>query len=479
MLPRVPRVQIGKSRSAGSLSMNVQATQMTKAPNIILILTDQLRRDGLGNHTPNLMRLAAEGVRFANAYCVAPLCQPARTSLITGLYPSFTGICGNQSEPIQPELRDDTFMRHLQRAGYYTALIGKHHYIDRYGIGMDVTEDDEEIRCYGFDHVFQVVDDGENEHNDDEYTRYLRSKGLLEAFREALRNESSACQPHPFEPDDTVDGFIGLHGVRFVEQYTREQPFYLNLSFIGPHPPYWHPGYLTISLQDVPAPIGAADDPAVRERRAHYLQRVALIDGYVGRLMEALSRRAMLDSTVIIFTSDHGDMLGDFGHWDKRFMYEPSIGVPLILWGVGIPHGERHNGPRVSKILASHLDLYPTVLRLAGIEPPRDRRRPGRDLSSILRGDTAPHDAVYGELATTAMIRTGNWKLVFDPDQGGVQYLFNLAVDPKEQQNLAGVAGYEHVTMDLLAQLLGHRMRLSQFTHVKEEQRSVTRVRVG
>lgn len=452
---------------------------MKRPPNIILILTDHLRRDALGHHTPNLVRLAAEGVRFANFYCAAPLCQPARTSLITGLYPSFTGICGNQSDPMPDALRDDTFMHHLQRTGYYTALIGKHHYLDRYGIGMDVTEDAKEIRRYGFDHVFQVVDDGENAHNEDEYTHYLHSKGLLDVFREALRKDSGACRPHPFAPDDTADGFIGLHGIRFVEQYEREQPFYLNLSFIGPHPPYWHPGELTINPQDVPAPLGTPDDPAVREHRAHYLQKVALIDGYVGRLIEALGQRGMLEDAVIIFTSDHGDMLGDFGQWDKRFMYESSAGVPLILWGAGIPHGERHNGPRVCKMLASHLDLYPTILRLAGAEPPKDRRRPGRDLLPMLCGDAPAHDAVYGELATSAMIRTGNWKLVFDPDQGGVQYLFNLAIDVKEQQNLAGVAGYEHVTMDLLARLLAHRIRLTQFAHVKEEQRPVTRVRVG
>ena len=137
------------------------------------------------------------------------------------------------------------------------------------------------------------------------------------------------------------------------------------------------------------------------------------------------------------------------------------------------------NGPLVSKLLASHLDLYPTILRLAGIEPPRDRRRPGRDILAMMRGDIPAHDAIFGELATTAMIRTGNWKLVFDPDQGGVQYLFNLAVDPREEHNLAGMAGYEHVTLELLERLLAHRIRLTQFTHIKEEQRPVTRVHVS
>lgn len=452
---------------------------MSTQPNIILILTDHFRRDALGKSIPNLMRLAEGGTRFAKAYCAAPLCQPARVSLVTGMYPSQTGVCGNQSDPVHPDLRDDTFMHHLQRAGYYTAMIGKHHYIDRYGIGMDVTEDDEEIGRYGFDHVFQVLDDGENGHNDDEYTHYLREIGRLDEFREALRNRAADPFRHPFEEDESADGFIGLGGIRFIEEYSEDAPLYLNLSFIGPHPPLWHPGELQHDAKAMPAAIGAPDDPRTRMRRAHYMDKCALIDRYVGRLVEALGKRGMFDDTVFIFTSDHGDNLGDYGIWDKRFFFEHSVGVPLLMCGPGVPSQERMNGPRVSKMLVSHLDLYPTVLRLAGIAPQPDRRRPGIDLLAMLRGEPGPsRDAVYAELATCAMIRTGNWKLVFDPEQGGAQYLFNLAIDPQEQNNLAGVAGYEHVTLDLVQRLLSHRIRLTQYTHVKEEQR-LQRVRTS
>lgn len=232
-------------------------------PNIILILTDHFRRDALGSSTPNLMGLAGQGVRFANAYCAAPLCQPARVSIITGRYPSETGVCGNQSPPIAPDLRDDTFMHHLKAAGYFTALIGKHHYMDRYGIGMDVTEDDSELREYGFDYVFQVVDDGENGHNDDRYTHYLKEKGLLEEFRRALKRREDPYR-HPFPAEDTADGFIGRNGISFIENYDRDQPFYLNLSFVGPHPPYWHPGDCGHSPEKMPPPIGAPDQARTR-----------------------------------------------------------------------------------------------------------------------------------------------------------------------------------------------------------------------
>jgi choline-sulfatase len=440
-------------------------------PNIILILTDHFRRDALGPFTPNLIALANQGVRFANAYCAAPLCQPARTSLITGKYPSQTGVCGNQSPPISHELRDSTLMHALQQRGYFTALIGKHHYIDRYGIGMDVKADDDEIHRYGFDHVFQVVDDSENIHNHDEYTRYLDEKGLYEEFKRVFKTHANACKPHPFAEDDTADGFIGRNGVDFIVNYAQDKPFYLNLSFIGPHPPYWHPGEVTIDSSLLQVPLGVPDDPVTRERRAHYTEKLRLIDRCVGRLVDALRRRGMLENTVICFTSDHGDMLGDFGIWDKRHFYEASVGVPLLITGPGIPAEERMNGPRISRLLASHLDLYATILGLAGDPLPFDHTRAGIDLLAALRGQTAGHAAIFAELATCVMVRTPGWKMVFDPEQGGVVQLFNLHTDLKELMNLAGTAGYETISRQLVEMILAHRIRLTQYTQIKEEQR--------
>jgi arylsulfatase A-like enzyme len=446
-------------------------------PNIILILTDHFRRDALRpDLTPNLMRLARQGTQFANAYSASPLCQPARNCIITGRHASDNGITGNQQPPLSEELRRDTFMHRLQAAGYCTALVGKHHYIDRYGIGMDVTEDDETIRAYGFDLVFQVQDDGENLHNDDEYTRWLREAGRLEEFRAAQRQNAGGT--HPYPPDETADGFIGCRGIRFVEEYAEDRPFYLNLSFIGPHPPFWHPGETREHLADGMPVKGAADTPALRKRRSKYLEKCALIDSYVGRLLAALEEKGILENTVILFTSDHGDMLGNHGIWDKRYFYEESVGVPLFLAGGPVEGERRRCGARLSKALVSHLDLYPTLLDLAGADAPRHRRRPGRSLLRIVSEEVAGHDRVIAELATAMMIRTANWKLVFDPQAGGVQYLFNLANDPAEVHNLAGVPGYEPVVLDLTQDLLESKIRRGQVTQAKEEQR-LQRVHIG
>lgn len=466
---------------------------MKDQANIILILTDHFRRDALGPSTPNLMSLAERGVQFANAYCASPLCQPSRASIITGKFPSQHGICGNQADPIHPDLRSSTFMSHLQRAGYYTALIGKHHYLDRFGIGMDVTDDDEQIKGYGFDSVVQVVDDDENTHNDDAYTHHLRKKGLLEKFREVFDELAWECKPHPFAEEDTPDGFIGGRAVGLIENYDRDQPLYLNLSFIGPHPPYWHPGALQHDPEAMPEPLGDPTDAAVqrgsvkyqalslstRENRAHYMDKCALIDRWVGKLMEALEKRRMLESTLIVFASDHGDNLGDFGIWDKRFFYEQSVGVPFIAAGPGVQGGDRRSGRRISKALVSLLDLYPTFLELAGAAIRHDHTFWGRSLGQLFRAEAGTqHPAVFSELATSVMIRSGSWKLVFDPEQGGITHLYNLARDPRELENLAGLPGYEAVTSRLIERILSHRIRLSQYTHGKEEKR-LQRLRIS
>ena len=444
--------------------------------NIVVICTDQMRADAVGDSTPNVTRLAEKGVRFTNAYCASPLCQPSRTSLVTGLFPSQTGICGNQSPPMSHALRDDTFMHHLQEAGYYTALIGKHHYIDRYGLGVDVTKDDKEVQRYGFDHVFQVTDDGENLLNDDRYTMHLAEKGLLEKFRriKVLPNHNDAHFEHPFDAEDTVDGFIGATAAKFVDRYEGDKPFYLFVSFIGPHPPLWHPNPLRHSPGDMMPPINGSDDDEARTKRAHYMDRCFDIDQYVGNLVTALERRGIIDNTWIVFTSDHGDTLGDHGKWDKRFMYESSAKVPLVISGPSLSADDRLDGPRVSRALVSHLDLYPTLLSIAGVKQTGSVAAPrfGRNLLDVLSHlPRSCHEEVFAELATTVMIRTPNWKLAFDPQQGGVQHLFNLVIDPQERENLAGRPEYDSVVKDLVERILAHKIRQTQFTHAKEEQR--------
>lgn len=442
-------------------------------PNIILILMDQFRPDHLNDkYTPNLFKLANEGVRFTNAYTPSPLCQPARTSIITGMYPSQTKICGNQSDPIRDGLRDDTFMKHLQNGGYHTALIGKHHYIDRWGVGLDVVEQDmEEVKKYGFDQVTQCLDIWEHVwYNDDDYIYYLRKKGLEKRLKDNLATGVKEGV-HPLRDDDTEDGFIGNSAVNFIDAYNKKQPFYLNVSFVGPHPPYIHPGKATFLPNTTAPPLGVANAEKTKNNRAHYANYCLHLDKYVAKIVQALKDNGLYDNTVIIFTADHGDCLGDFGIWDKRYFYEQSAGVPMLIAGKSIPKNIRGNNARVCKALVSTLDLYPTILELAGINITK-RDRQGKSLLDVIRGEeSAYRRAVFSQLGTAAMIRTSKWKLVFDPEQGGICYLFNLVNDAQELINLTGVAGYEEISYKLVRHLMSFYIDLHQFTHVKEQQR--------
>ena len=449
-----------------------------KQPNILFFLTDHFRRDAIGKWTPNLVKLANQGVRFTNGYCGSPLCMPSRNSLVTGLLPSQNGVCGNMATPVSEDIRRDTYPNHLQRAGYRTSLVGKHHWIDTYGLGVDVTEDDAAIREYGFDDVFQVLDELEAMDNDDELTHHLRGEGRLDKYREEARAKGNARKPFELPESDYADRFIAEAGKRWLkESAPADQPWYLNVSFVGPHPPFWHPGDNDFKPEETPFPIFQSKNPTqVREKRADFLQKCILIDRYIGEVLETLEARGEMDNTLIVFASDHGDMLGDFDIWDKRHFYEQSVGVPLIMAGPGIPLGDRALGGQVRRDLVSLLDLYPTFLSAAGVDPvatPSFRgRRFGVDLHEVLReGRPSGHSMIYSELSTSVMAVTGPWKLVFDPDQGGVTHLFNHRRDPDELDNLAGVAGYEGVTADLLGEALGARIGLTQYTQEKERTR--------
>lgn len=459
------------------------AIDNAKKPNIILIQVDQMRPDYL-NKMPQLMKLASDGVIFEHAYTAAPLCQPSRISIITGMYPSKTGIYGNQTGPISDELRDGSFMNKLQKLGYYTAMIGKHHYIDRYAVGINVVEEDEaEVKKYGFDYVIQCLDilehfpNSDKTENIDNYIYYLKEKGLYSKYVNEYKKVSGNGL-HPMDSEDTEDGYIGSRATEFILSYKKNEPFYLNVSFIGPHPPYVVPEeFKKTNPENTTEPNSADTNAGSRRKRAIYADMCGHIDSYIKKITDALITKGYFDNTVILFTSDHGDNLGDYDIWDKRYFYEQSVGVPMIVFGKGIPSRDLRFGSILSKALVSTLDIYPSLLSIAGADI-SNLNRPGRNLIEIVNDQsTSFRNAVFSELGTCTMIRTAKWKMVFDPEQGGVCYLFNLINDTKEQNNLAGVSGYEAVTAELTAQLLSKYITSFQSTQGKEQIR-LQKVRV-
>jgi arylsulfatase A-like enzyme len=463
----------------------------SKPPHILFILVDQMRADALGRATPTLNALARRGVRFDNCYCAATLCSPSRNSIITGLFPGQHGVCGNMGEPIGAELRGDTYARHLQELGYHTAYIGKHHYIDRSGLEYDLVQDDRLLQKYGYNHVWQVGDVADTRRGADRFTRHLADKGLLEEWRSKV----DAAYVAGSDPADTTDGYIGESALRYVQSYAEDAPLFLAVGFVGPHGPYWAPEpYASMfAPEEVAEPVGirgrvrsgsdlygardlaeeaSLDDPATvdqfRRQRAASLGMVAFIDHQVDRLLQALAKRGWLEDTLVVFTSDHGNLLGDHGLQGKRFFYEPVSRVPLLMAGPGVA-ADRRVGVTVARELVSGVDLYPTFLDAAGAaRPGGEHSREGISLLRMLRGQVAPRREVFSELGTAMMVRDAHNKLVYDPEQGGVLELYDLRRDPWELHNLTGSADHRHVEAEMVDRMLARMIRLTHYSHLKE-----------
>jgi len=443
----------------------------TRPPHLLFITADQLRFDALHcngsriGRTPNLDQLAARGVSFRFAYTAAPLCMPARTSWVTGRWPHQHGICGNERPAIEPQRRAACFPNLLRQAGYHSALVGKHHFFDYFGWqSFDYKSLRPELKQFGFDEVVQVLDLGESEHNDDDFTAWLQDRGALDGYRQRVRNLRKTQPELPLRPEETPDGWIAAQALRVLQSHDPQQPLFLWVSFVGPHPPYVAPAEHLRRFE------GAKLSP----RETGYYAMISGIDDYVGQLVDCLERRGMLEQTLVLFTADPGDMLGDHGVWDKRWFYEPSVKVPLIVAGPGFGRApNRQTNDQGGKEVVSSLDVPVTLLKAAGVAPTAEVVPwSGRPLQHVVRQEPgALREAVFSELGTGAMIRTARWKMWFDPEQGGAVALFCLANDPQEQTNLADDPNYREIRASLTTMLLSWMRTTSSYTELKEYHR--------
>ncbi|GAA4489434.1 sulfatase family protein [Microbacterium panaciterrae] len=437
-------------------------------PNIVLIMTDQQRFDSIAalgyTHavTPHLDRLVNEGAAFTHTYVASPSCAPSRASLFTGLYPHSSGV-----------LRNDDPWKHswvelLAEAGYRTTSIGKMH---TYPYEASV----------GF-HERHVIENKDRAHPNlpyflDNWDKAFWIRGLQKPSRVTYRDlpdygERLGAFEWELPEDMHADNFVGGLAEHWLRTYpNRDAPFFLQIGFPGPHPPYdptprhldpfrdkEMPGVPRTrqDLDSQPAPLKALrkhhqendhdaivmlEDPTLEQlqrQRRHYFANVAMIDEKVGDLITALDERGVLDNTVIVFTSDHGDALGDHGHSQKWNMYEGSVRVPGIIWGPPyVQGGQVHDG------LISLMDLAPTILELAGLTAPEWME--AESLVPALKGEAwsgreyvfSEHarDFILTETALMTMARDERYKLVefIDDDDG---QLFDLQMDPKEEFNL-------------------------------------------
>ena len=428
-----------------------------RQPNILLVMADQLSAFALPCYghpvvkAPHIMRLAAEGVLFENAYCNSPLCAPSRYSMLAGRLPSRIGAYDNASEFPASAL---TIAHGLRAQGYRTALCGKMHFVgpdQLHGFEERLTTD-----IYPVDFGWTPDWDRPEERIDWWYhnMQSVKQAGIAEATNQ-----------------QDFDDEVAFQARRFLQDHARSddpRPFFLTVSFTHPHDPYAiRRAYWDRYRDDEIAPprigplppermdphsrrlvrVSAMDEAAItaddvrRARRAYY-GAISYVDDAVGELTQTLRRFGLEDDTVVIFTADHGDMLGERGLWYKMCFFEHAMRVPLIFRAPG------RFAPRRTPCLASLLDLLPTLLDLGrpAAGETADIGHDGASLAPLLQGGELPERTVLGEylaegaLAPIFMIRRGPWKFIWsEPDP---PLLFDLARDGDELQNLA--ASPEH-----------------------------------
>jgi len=433
-------------------------------PNVLLFFPDQHRPDwlpttpGLDVRMPHFQTLCRRGVRFTNALCPSPLCAPSRACLAAGREYNRCGVPGNNRDY---PLEQPTFYQRLRQSGYHVAGCGKfdlHKASATWGIdGRHL------IAEWGFSDgidsagKWDAINSGAIEPKDP-YMHYLRQRGLLEAHVEDFRRRrkegrAAATFPTPLPDDAYCDNWIARNGLTLLERTPKCRPWFLQVNFNGPHDPLDITAHMEEGCRDrrLPPPNGNTQHPPEVHNaiRQNYTAMVENLDRLLGLYLDALEARGELDRTVVVWSSDHGEMLGDHNRWAKTLPWQPSAGVPLVIAAPGGRAGAVHEGP------ATTLDLAATFLDYAGVARPPDMD--SRSLRGLLEGRTRTHREY-------ALCGLGAWRLVFDgryklirgfrPDAGAgagkakaaraegnretpPDILFDLTADPLEDTNVA------------------------------------------
>lgn len=479
------------SENASGVSDTPAPGRTVSAPNVLILMTDQHRRSCMGVAgdtvavTPNLDKLARESVRFTGAYCTNPLCAPSRASILTGLYSHRLESRGN-ADPFSP--RHKTIADDFGRAGYMTALIGKMHMVD--------------AQTHGFNYKLEFND----------WWQYLGPKTKM--FADELgRPNSGAGLPQipdlwteegdPWKGDRTLDGrlgavavgrpslmeeqdhfenFVARESIRFLEKYAGEnQPFLLVSSLLKPHDPFmpatrfadmFQADKMVLSktwgkadLKHLPRAVAHSIETcrftpellhasAARERMAYYYASLAQSDDCLGQILAALSRLGLDRNTIVVYTSDHGEMLGDLGLWNKFQFYEGSCGVPLTF---RVPGG----APAVCSQPVSLISLKSTLGEMCHV--PLSTPDDGKSFAYLLQNpaSTRSYGPVFAEydLGTKTakyMVLDGEYKYTFWVHD--LAELYNLRDDPEEMHNLAQKAEYRETVERLRRELFAwHR----------------------
>ncbi len=428
--------------AGGATVANSLAAARPKRPNILFLFPDQLRHDfvepspGIPVRTPNLNRLAAEGVRFTQAVSPAPLCAPARACLASGMEYDHCRVPSNKENY---PLDQRTVYEMLRTAGYHVMGCGK---FDLHKPELDWGVDGKrKIRDWGFSDGIDNAGkhDGTRAYKQagkpmDPFLAYLEQHGMAKAHVEDYdrRKGHGATFPTPLSDEAYGDNWIARNGLALLEDAPKGKPWFLQVNFNGPHDPWDITASMEKRWRGVNFPQPNRCDqltPATHELvRQNYAAMIENIDFRIGEFIAKVKQRGELENTLIAFSSDHGETLGDHNLWGKRYPYHGSAGVPLVFRGLDV------RGATTSHEAATTLDLTATFLDYAGIG--RTARMDSRSLRSFLTGQGAvPRDYALSGMDSWRMIVQEQYKYI--RGFGDEPLLFDVRSDPQENENLA------------------------------------------
>jgi len=415
-------------------------------PNVLLIIADQMTPFMLeacgyaGAQTKNMKALADRGVQFTNAYTPSPICVPARSCLMTGLYTSTTG-CYDNGDPYPSFI--PTFAHYMANAGYDTVLSGKMHFIGADQLHGYKRRLNTDIYPSTFIWSYPLLPDDDPEAMAFDFAPQYQAENIGPGWSTELQY-------------DEETQFRALEYLR----HTPDDPWMLTVSFTNPHPPYQVPRKYWEMYKDADLPIPnypddmdekysdfdrafirwyGLDRKNIRDpkhliaMRRGFAALAHYVDDKIGELLDALDEQNLRDDTVVIVTSDHGEMLGEKGLVQKRSLYEWSTRIPLII---DYPNAE----PTTVSTPVSLIDLPATLIDLVGEKPARALE--GRSLMPALRGETLEEVPIISEyhgegiMRPSFMVRLGAWKYIYC--HGSSPQLFNIDNDPNEWNNQAG-----------------------------------------
>lgn len=451
-----------------------------KRPNILILYTDQQRWDALGANgnaeirTPNLDRLASQGINFNHYFVQNAVCMPSRLSFLTGQYPSTLRIT-HMGVPV-PE-HTITLPRLLRNYGYTSANIGKLHFLphgnrDHREIhpdyGFDRLEISDEPGCYEDAYRAWVRRTAPEQLDSISLglpplaERWYRTMGVKDSVRQPEERFPLKAVPFSGRDDATHTAFVGSRTAGFIEEHADRGPWLCVAGFYSPHSPWkvpqkyldlYDPGSLTI--HEFPAEWeerrkreGTFSNEELRSVKHGYYAMISEVDDVVGTILETLERTGQAENTVVVFTSDHGEWLGERLKYGKGYPgLDGATRVPMIMrWPAGI----RREGRTVSGVVEG-VDAVPTLLECAGIPVPGHLQ--GSSWMAALQGeDFNGKECALVEHHGWKNIRTAEYRFVVEAD--GQEQLYHLPSDRHEYRNLASVSSYQPVLAEMRSKLI-------------------------